>query len=193
MQTMAPGKKPAKKEEEVKFKEVNGKEEEEEVVKVKEEERGVYLGTKSVEGSGGLASHWAIGVGNNEEELLWMEIDGGGGRQKKRGGKRNTINGHGSSSWRSESPLELMHCGEASRLGAVRSNEVGRTRRSDAEICDFVANYLSKHPTYHMMTENCQDFAFAIVGYMCGQTASLPSRQVAVITYKSYKSETPMM
>ena len=98
-------------------------------------------------------SHWAIGVGNSEEELLWMEIDGGGGRQKKRGGKRNTINGHGSSSWRNESPWELMHCGEVSRLGAVRSNEVGRTRKSDEEICDFVANYLSKHRTYHMITE----------------------------------------
>ena len=94
-----------------------------------------------------------------------MEIDGGGGRQKKRRGKRNTINGHGISSWRIESPLELMHCGEVSRLGAVRSNEVGQTRKSDAEICDFVANYLSKHPTYHMMTENCQDFAYAIVEY----------------------------
>ena len=77
----------------------------------------------------------------------------GGGRQKKSRGEKNTINGHGSSSWRNESPWELMHCGEVSRLGAVRSNEVGRTRKSDEEICDFVANYLSKHRTYHMITE----------------------------------------
>ena len=82
-----------------------------------------------------------------------MEIDGGGGRQKKSRGEKNTINGHGSSSWRNESPWELMHCREVSRLGAVRSNEVGRTRKSDEEICDFVANYLSKHRTYHMITE----------------------------------------
>ena len=81
--------------------------------------RGVYLGTKSVEGSKGFASHWAIGVGN-KEKLWWMEIDGGGGRQKKSRGAKNTINGHDESSWHMKSPRQLMHCGEVARSGAGR-------------------------------------------------------------------------
>ena len=44
--------------------------------------RGVYLGTKSIEGSMGLATHWAIGMGNGPK-LIWMEEDGDGGHTKK--------------------------------------------------------------------------------------------------------------
>ena len=81
--------------------------------------RGVYLGTKSVEGTKGLATHWAIGVGN-EDKLSWMETDGNGGGQKKSMCAKNTINGHDQSSWRLKSPRQLMHRGEVARSGAGR-------------------------------------------------------------------------
>ena len=37
--------------------------------------RKVHLGTKPVEGSKGVATHWAIGLGDGPE-LLWLEVDG---------------------------------------------------------------------------------------------------------------------
>ena len=64
----------------------------------KERMRRVYLGTKKVEGSKGLAIHWAIGLGNGVK-LIWMEVDGNaGGLIKKSIDCKNTINGHHESS-----------------------------------------------------------------------------------------------
>ena len=41
-------------------------------------ERGVYLGTKPVEGYESIATHWAIRVGDDN----WWEIDGGSGNEE---------------------------------------------------------------------------------------------------------------
>ena len=86
----------------------------------KERMRGVYLGTKKVEGSKGLATHWAIGLGDGVE-LLWMEVDGNaGGDTEKSIVCKNTINGHDESWWRLKGPQLLMYRGEVARSGAVR-------------------------------------------------------------------------
>ena len=64
----------------------------------KERMRRVYLGTKKDEGSKGLATHWAIGLGNGVK-LIWMEVDSNaGGHTKKSIVCKNTINGHHESS-----------------------------------------------------------------------------------------------
>ena len=88
---------------------------------LKERMRGVYLGTKKVEGSKGLATHWAIGLGDGVK-LLWMEVDGnGGGHSKKSIVCKNTINSHDKSSWR----LERSPTVDVSRRGCpVGGSEV---------------------------------------------------------------------
>ena len=86
----------------------------------KERMRGVYLGTKKVEGNKGLATHWAIGLGNGVK-LIWMEVDGNaGGHTKKSIVCKSTINGHDERSWRLKGPQLLMYHGEVARSGAVR-------------------------------------------------------------------------
>ena len=38
--------------------------------------RNVYLGTRPLGGSFGMAHHWAAAVGDGKKQL-WMEVDGG--------------------------------------------------------------------------------------------------------------------
>ena len=42
----------------------------------KEMMRNVYLGTRPLGGSFGMAHHWAAAVGDGKKQL-WMEVDGG--------------------------------------------------------------------------------------------------------------------
>ena len=73
-----------------------------------------------------------------------------------------------------------MYRGPSARSGAVRCKEVGFTSKSDKEIQEFNATYLSQNPTYRLVGANCQDYALELVKWMVGSVANLPSREVAV-------------
>ena len=142
--------------------------------------RKVHLGTKPVEGSKGIATHWAIGLGEGPE-LLWLEVDGNaGGENEKSLLCQNTINGYDASWWCRKGPQPVMYRGYAARSGAVRFKEVGTTAKTDKEIQEFNATYLSQNPTYKLVGANCQDYALELVKWMVGSVADLPPREVAV-------------
>ena len=146
--------------------------------------RKVHLGTKPVEGSKGTATHWAVGLGDGPE-LLWLEVDGNaGGEKEKSMFCPNTINGYDASWWTCrKGPEPVMYRGHTARSGAVRCREVGITSKSDKEIQEFNATYLSQNPTYRLVGANCQDYALELVKWMVGSVANLPSREVAVYHY----------
>ena len=140
--------------------------------------RKVHLGTKPVEGSKGVATHWAIGLGDGPD-LLWLEVDGNaGGEKEKSFGCPNTINGYDASWWTCrKGPEPVMYRGHSARSGAVRCKEVGSTSKSDKEIQEFNATYLSQNPTYNLVKANCQDYALELVKWLVGSVADLPSRE----------------
>jgi len=140
--------------------------------------RKVHLGTKPVEGSKGVATHWAIGLGDGPD-LLWLEVDGNaGGEKEKSFGCPNTINGYDASWWTCrKGPEPIMYRGHSARSGAVRCKEVGTTSKSDKEIQEFNATYLSQNPTYNLVKANCQDYALELVKWLVGSVADLPSRE----------------
>ena len=142
--------------------------------------RVVHLGTKPVEGSKGLATHWAIGLGDGAE-LLWLEVDGnGGGETEKSLLCPNTINGYDASWWRRKGPNPVMYRGEVAKSGALRCRQVGATSKSDEEIQEFNATYLAENPTYRLVGANCQDYVIDLVSWLVGSVDGLPSREVVV-------------
>ena len=142
--------------------------------------RAVHLGTKPVEGSKGLATHWAIGLGDGPE-LLWLEVDGNGGRETEKSLLcPNTINGYDASWWRRKGPNPVMYHGEVAKSGALRCRQVGATSKSDEEIQEFNATYLAENPTYRLVGANCQDYVIDLVSWLVGSVDGLPSREVVV-------------
>ena len=139
--------------------------------------RSVFLGTKEVQGSGGLATHWAVGVGEDTAVLLWMEVDGNSGEEATLAGP-NTINGFGLGWWRRKEPLPVVFQGQAARSGAARRRLLGRTARTDQEIQEFNTTYLERHPEYSVTRRNCQDYVYELVDWMVGSVAGLPAREV---------------
>ena len=59
--------------------------------------------------------------------------------------------------------------------------------KSNEEIKEFNASYLAKNPTYRLVGANCQDYVYLLVKWIVGSEATLPSREVAVITYQRHQ------
>ena len=81
----------------------------------KEMMRNVYLGTRPLGGSFGMAHHWAAAVGDGKKQL-WMEVDGG---EEEKKDVPNTINGQPETSWH-QNGAKLLHRGITARSGAER-------------------------------------------------------------------------
>ena len=139
--------------------------------------RSVYLGTKEVKGSGGLATHWAVGVGEDKDDLLWIEVDGNSGEEATLTGP-NTINGLDITWWRKKEPMPVLFQGPRARSGAGRKKLLGTTTRRDKEIQEFNSGYLERHPEYSVTRRNCQDYVYELVDWMVGSVVELPAREV---------------
>ena len=88
--------------------------------------------------------HWAVQVGNT-----WYEIDGVFG-EKNGDGKRNRIaTTHGKVA--------------KSGAGSFGGEFVGKTTKSDEQIKNFNRRWVSNNPTYHVFSENCQQFAIDFI------------------------------
>ena len=88
-------------------------------------ERYVKLGRiKLLEGAG-IPSHWAVGVGFSQH-WTWFEIELPDTRKKE--GKRTKI---------------VKNCGNSATSGAgiLGGEIVGKTRKTDAQIEDFIGGY----------------------------------------------------
>ena len=51
--------------------------------------------------------------------------------------------------------------GKCSKIGACpdpHTSLLGKTNKSDTEIAEFNKAYLGEHPTYNMITDNCQTY-----------------------------------
>merc|ERR1711915_171886 len=132
--------------------------------------RSVYLGTKPCQGYESYATHWAVMVGEPGDQGSWSEIDGGSGADKLEADlTRNTINGG--------CPGVLWRGGTA-RSGATVKLRLGETKRSDKELEEFNRKYLACHPTYSVVTSNCQDYTYQLVEFLTGDTSKLPAREV---------------
>lgn len=106
-----------------------------------------------------VATHWAIKVGET-----WYEVEGAS--------KEDT-----------NSPNKIARrCGGASQLGAVPlgGGLVGTTRKCQAEIDGFVASWLAQHPTYNIMTCNCQMFCKDFADFLCDGCADLVKMESGV-------------
>ena len=64
-----------------------------------------------------------------------------------------------------------------------RCRQVRTTSKSNEEIKEFNLSYLAKNPTYRLVGANCLNYVYLLVKWMVGSVATLPSREVAVITY----------
>jgi len=136
-------------------------------------ERGVYLGTKPVEGCGSIATHWAIRVGDDN----WWEIDGGSGNEESNLFK-NTIN-MGlvevfPGKMVQKGAVGLVFKGKHARSGAKVSKKVGNTTKTNNDIDTFNKIYIRENPEYSFVSNNCQHYVYALVKMLCGDTSLLP-------------------
>ena len=116
------------------------------------EKRYVKLGRKILWNYGGVAHHWAVAVGK-DESWTWYEIELPENGQGNQRGKRTKIvknNGRTANS-----------C-----AGYFGSEIVGKTRKTDTQIEDVIAEYESENPNYHLLTTNCQQFAVQFIRWL---------------------------
>ena len=147
--------------------------------------RGVYLGTKPVDGYEMVATHWAIRVGDDN----WWEIDGGSGNEESSLFK-NTINmglvelfpGLPTKKIQ-KGPVGQVFKGKNARSGAKVDKKVGNTTKTNTEIDTFNKRYIRENPEYSFTANNCQHYCYALVEMLCGDTSLLPmleTRKAAV-------------
>ena len=99
---------------------------------------------------------------------MWYEICGGSGLLAI--GQPNTI---------------VASEGKCSQSGACpdpHASLLGKTKKSDTEIAEFNTAYLAKHPTYKVITDNCQTYVTDFFDFLMedGEPDSvntLPSKQ----------------
>ena len=110
------------------------------------EVRYVKLGRRKIWSSVGLATHWAVAVGR-KKTWTWYEIelpDGG------KGSKGTEV---------------VKNTGRTSKSGAgyFGGEIVGKTKKTDAQIEDFIAGYQRSNPDYDLWSTNCQQFAVQLI------------------------------
>ena len=115
------------------------------------EERYVKYGRKKIVDSCLIANHWAVAVGK-DESWTWYEIELPDGLGSI-GNKRTKI---------------VKNTGEKADSGAgyFGGEIVGKTRKTDAQIEDFIILYQRKYPDYHLLTTNCQQFAIQLIRFL---------------------------
>ena len=146
-------------------------------------DRGVYLGTKPVEGYESIATHWAIRVGDDN----WWEIDGGSGNEESNLFK-NTIN-MGlvevfPAKMVQKGAVGQVFKGKNARSGAKIAKKVGNTTKTNNDIDTFNKIYIRENPEYCFVSNNCQHYVYALVKMLCGDTNLLPmleTRKAAAI------------
>jgi len=141
--------------------------------------RQVWLGTKPVQGRlvGCLARHWAIRVGEN----FWCEVDGLSGADQVQGSAGNTINGGSRGWWGWGAGPSGEHRGEQARSGTPATTLLGETGKTDQEIKAFNREYLANNPQYRVANNNCQDYVYALVNFLMGDTSRLPYKQMGLV------------
>jgi len=122
----------------------------------------VWLGRKPI--AGPFAYHWAIKIGEEDENADWYEIDGAGKNNK---GEYNTINGDSSDSGR-------PYWGRSSRNNAKPFGLAGVTYKDEDEIAKFNKKWLRNNPYYDVKTDNCQIFAYDLIQWLTDGDFKLP-------------------
>ena len=116
------------------------------------EERYVKYGRKKILDSCLIANHWAVAVGK-DESWTWYEIELPENGQGSKGSKRTKI---------------VKNTGTTATSGAgyFGGEIVGKTRKTDAQIDGFIAEYGEENPNYDLMTTNCQQFAVQLIRWL---------------------------
>ena len=98
-----------------------------------------------------IPSHWAVAVGR-DEHWTWYEIElpEEGGKESK-GSKQTKI---------------VKNCGREATSGAgpFGGEIVGKTRKADTEIEDFITKYEKEYPEYGLLSTNCQQWKLVFWG-----------------------------
>ena len=135
--------------------------------------RAVYLGTKPVDNYEGVATHWAVRVGDDN----WWEVDGGSGNAESKVYK-NTIN---MGLWEilpskalQKGAVGKVHKGKCARSGAKVVKELGYTTKTNNDIDNFNETYIRCNPEYCFTSNNCQHYVYALVKMLIGDTNMLP-------------------
>ena len=117
--------------------------------------RSVLFGRKTI--GLPLAYHWALKVGDT-----WYEIPGTSFSEK---GKENKVQ-----AWP----------GKTSKSGAECCRKSGSTRKTDSEIAEFNKKYEKDHPTYNLVTDNCQTYVTELFAFLMTdgeKEEGIPSKQ----------------
>ena len=116
------------------------------------EERYVKYGRKKIVDSCLIANHWAVAVGK-DESWTWYEIELPENGQGSKGNKGTKI---------------VKNAGRTATSGAgyFGGEIVGKTRKTEAQIDGFIAEYGKENPTYDLMTTNCQQFAVQLIRWL---------------------------
>ena len=134
--------------------------------------RAVYLGTKPVKDYEGVATHWAVRVGDDN----WWEVDGGSGNEESTVFK-NTIN---LGLWeilpsktKQIGAVGKVHKGTCSRSGAKVDKKLGYTTKTNSDVDNFNETYIRSNPEYCFTSNNCQHYVYALVKMLIGNTDML--------------------
>lgn len=112
--------------------------------------RAVVLGKKIL--APYLATHWALKIGDT-----WYEI-AGASKSENGPNKINTNTG----------------CRAMSGAVPLGGGTVGSSDKSDAQIRTFCKQWIDQHPTYNVITSNCQMFATDLAYWACDGACDMP-------------------
>ena len=123
------------------------------------EERVVKLGRKMMlpKRLGPLSTiphHWAIKVGDTWYEITGLDI-----------ASSDILNGN---SWGMKQTEVNRSIGYAAKSGAGKygGEIVGKTRKTDFEINQWISNWIRDNPKYNLLGDNCHKFAYELMVWL---------------------------